>query len=427
MGACGTKKKHHSKSVDSLDISRCYYFSRQRDILFEISSKGISKYVFKHRLRCNPDSCVGTIGDHLIMIAGGTDPCGLMTKRVLLINAFNKVVSELAPLPRAAREGSLLKSKGYYYYIGGTVQAEDPFAPTYEEGCPIMRYHIKKEHWEVFTHTSDEEVCSYLGLNRNLAEGEEEYNQEELVYSGFSLKNLISAGAFLYKGRIYLVGGRIFQGRFYGASDRIFSFQTGSKSFDMREEKLRLPIKLVNPVCISAGAHTYITGGYFENDLPNRSMFEIHFEKNQVHECFAKIDSPLEENYPAAYLRESVVIFSFPMLWVKPKNEDVLVSFAFHRKNHRSDMKETDMIEGKEWKSASERNANLSSGIRNGKGNMRDLKEKDLIDDLDIDKSDDDEDSVMSEVGKKIERNRRPSKRETVAPMSDAEDDLEDQ
>ena len=354
MGSCGAKSRVRLETEIKLEVPHCYYYSRKKDSLFEISSGGISKYIFKNNPRSNFDSCVGVVGDNRIIIAGGRDPNGLLSKRVLLINAFSKAATELAPLPRAAKEGNLLESRGFYYYIGGTVHSEDPNPPIPEEGSPIMRYNILNEFWEVFTHSSK----NRKGKGKGKGKGKEEkkINEEEL-----SLKNLIGAGGFIYNGRIYLVGGKIYQNGGYQATDKIFSVGIENEGFDMREESLKLPVKLVNPVCASGGTHAFITGGFMENGYPSVKMFVIKFSKNEICECHGTLDSPLDENYPPAYLENEVVIFSFPKLWIKPKHEDKSHIFVFNRKNTKNNQnREITLVDSRDWKPSSEKDVDLS-------------------------------------------------------------------
>ena len=159
-------------------------------------------------------------------------------------------------------------------------------------------------------------------------------NYESFLYkSEISLKNLINPGAFLFQGRIYLVGGQLYKDDFFSITDKIFSFSAyNDKNFGFREESFKLPFKLMSPVCASGSAHAFVTGGILENNEYNKQMIVIKLENNEVKICEAELNGNIEEDYPPAYLEDNIILFSFPKLWVKPKNADVLSGFSFSKK-----------------------------------------------------------------------------------------------
>ena len=309
MGSCKSKSEVRLESEHNIEIPRCFYYCRRKHTLFEISNTGISKYSMKDKIASHPDSCIGVVGDNEIVVLGGSDPRGGLSRRVFHISTSKKSATELPPLPRGSKEGNLLESNGFYYYIGGTVEAEDQGSPFPEEGSSIMRYDIKKKKWEEFANNVNDTECLSSGLNKKFIEDEKK-EEANLSEPALSLRNLTSAGAFTYNGRIYLVGGKIVQDGKYHPTDKIFSVGIENEGFDLREESLKLPIKLVNPVCASGGTHAFITGGCFENNQPSMKMFVIKLSKNEVHECHAKLDSAIEEFYPPGFLENEVVLFS---------------------------------------------------------------------------------------------------------------------
>ena len=291
-----------------------------------------------------------------IVVMGGSDPRGVLSRRAFLINTCSKSVSELPSLPRVAKEGHLLASDGFYYYIGNTAEAEDLDSPAPTEYSSIMRYDLQSHLWEIFSDISSEKSPISSGLNRKAIEEVKKSERKVL------LKDLISTGAFTYNGRIYLVGGKICQDGIYSPSDKIFSVGIEDESFFLREETIKLPVKLVNPVCASGGSHAFIAGGCLENNQPSLRMFVIKFLKNEIHECHAKLDSAIEEKYPPAYLENEVVIFSFPKLWIKPKNEDKAVPFVFNKlSSGGGQIRESAIEESKNFKKDSEKNKELGS------------------------------------------------------------------
>ena len=59
-------------------------------------------------------------------------------------------------------------------------------------------------------------------------------------------------------------------------------------------------------------------------------MFVVKLSQNEVFECHGVLDSALEEiNF--TFLFNKIVIFSFPKLWIKPK-EDKVQAIHFYRK-----------------------------------------------------------------------------------------------
>ena len=361
MGNCTVKTSAQLEPQLKLVIPSCSYFNRKNKNLFEITNDKITKYKLEGRLRSYQNSCVGTVSGNRILIIGGSDFTGSLTNRAFMIDVSSKLATEIAPSPKAVKEGNLLEVKGFYYFVGGTVETEDSDLPVSEEGAPIMRYNTKENFWEVFSHNFNSTTTINKVLKRKITDRGGSDDILSVDSRKISLKNLISAGAFVFESRIYLVGGKIYQEGSYMPTDKIFSFGVRNDEFDLREESLKLPLKLVSPVCSAGENHAFITGGYMENGYPNVKMFVIKFSQNEVLACHARLDSALEEIYPPTYLENEIVIFSFPKIWIKPKKEDKAHVFTFYRKKvKQTQTKEISVGKNKQWKPAQEKSVDLS-------------------------------------------------------------------
>jgi hypothetical protein len=331
MGACTVKSSASDNPEEKILIPSCFYFCRRKKNLFEISSEKIVRYGFKGKMKSYLDSGAGIINQNNIAIIGGTDTSGLLTGRVFVIDPFRKLATEYPLLPRPAKEGHLFEYKKFLYLVGCTIENEDINATNPEQGAPIMRYNTKENFWEIFSHKKNYKDLIKNSLDRKIIDTEKVIQAQD-EFNEMSLKNIISPGAFLFDDRIYLVGGKIYNDGKYEITDKIFSFGLEREKFDIREEELKLPVKLSNPVCATGSSHAFIAGGKLENNHQNLQIFVIKFIEKVIVVSEAKFESPIEENYPPTYLENEVVLYSFPMLWIRPKNVDKLHNFTFSKK-----------------------------------------------------------------------------------------------
>ena len=281
----------------------------------------VTKYKFKGKMKCYQNSCTGIVDNGKIVVIGGSDSSGLLNNHTFIIDPRNKSAKELIPAPKPVKDGHLLEYKSYYYCVGGTVESESVDSLAEEEGSPIMRFNTVEYLWEVFNHTENSIDNIDRVLRRKITD-KEDFNEFAIEQSGISLKHIISSGAFLFYQRIYLVGGKVYQEGGYNASDKIFSFGLEENSFILREESFKLPVKLINPTCAAGSSNAIISGGKLEDGHYNLDVFIIKLRENEIIKSHSKLDSPIEENYPPSYLEHEVVLFSFPKLWIRPKNID---------------------------------------------------------------------------------------------------------
>ena len=332
MGVCGNKEKLGNDIQSLGSLPSCFYFNRTKKTLFDVSKERILKYKFKGKLKSYPDSCAGMVENGKIIIIGGTSSRGAYTDRVFLIDPFEKTAVECAPILKPLKEGHLLEYKNYYYCVGGTIKSYSTDSITDEEGSPIMRYSKLDQSWEIVSHEEDSEgnikkFRHHKHKHKNLENELQAENSRNL------LRYLMSPGAFLFEDRIYFVGGKIYQDGQFRSTNKLFSFGLEEKFFNLREESFRLPAKLINPVCTAGSSNAMIAGGELENGQKNLDIFIIKFKENIIVQGFSKLFTPLEENYPPAYLEDEVVLFSFPTIWIRPKYFDRIVGFSFIRKN----------------------------------------------------------------------------------------------
>ena len=294
-------------------------------------------------MKSYPNSCIGSVDNGKIVVIGGSNSKGVLKSHAFIIDPKNKSATQLPSVPKGVKEGNLFEYKQYYYCVGGTVAADDPNSDITEIGSPIMRYNTVDGIWETFSHEEDIKQSMNKFLKKKIGEqGDQKENQPETTQN--SLKNLISSGAFLFGQRIYFVGGKIFTEGSYQATDKIFSFGLEENLFNLREEPFILPTKLINPVCTAGSSNAIITGGKLESKIWNHEVFVIKFRDGTVAKSFAKLDSPLEENYPPSYLENEIIWFSFPKLWIRPKNADNINGFTFLKKQTGEKVKAPEIL-----------------------------------------------------------------------------------
>ena len=155
MGNCTVKTSVPQNVQTMITIPDCYYFCRDKKNLFEILSSKVTKYKFKGRMKSYADSGSGLVGNGCIIVVGGSDSSGLLTSRVFMIDPINKSATELPSIPKPVKEGHLLEHRNCYYFVGGTVEAEDIDSNTPEEGGPIMVYDTEKNFWSIYLHNKD--------------------------------------------------------------------------------------------------------------------------------------------------------------------------------------------------------------------------------------------------------------------------------
>ena len=330
MGACTVKTSVHRETEVKISIPKCFYFNRKDKILFNISNDNVTKYNFKGKVKAHHDSCIGVLDSGKIVVIGGSDSSGSLTNRVFLIDTARNVATEFTQIPKSAREGHLFEYKNYYYFVGGTVEADGVSADTSEEGSPIMRYNVTEHFWETFSHDDTLKHNVHKALNRKITD-KEKHEHIKTKTEGMSLTHLIAPGAFLYEHRIYLVGGKIYNQGTHKITDKIFSFSLEDGRPDVREEELKLPVKLFNPMCTVGVSQAYITGGKLENGARNSDIFIVKIDEKKIEKCSFTFDSDLEESYPPIFASGEIIFFSFPKLWVKSKNQDKIYGFNFNR------------------------------------------------------------------------------------------------
>jgi hypothetical protein len=333
MGGCTVKSTHTPEQAQKkVSIPECSYFCRSKKDLFLISPDKVTKIKLKGKLKAYPDSGTGLTSSGAIILIGGTDSSGSLTTRVFVIRPSDRAADELAPVPKPTKEGHVFEHNGFYYYVGGTVEAESVDAIHSFEGAPILRYSIDNKQWESFSHDKDPKAGLEKALNRNITDKEE--HEEILVdEQKFSLKDIVSPGVFLFEDRAYLVGGKCLEGTDYKPTNKVFSIGLKDGKFDFRQESFNLPVKLVNPVCAAGNVHSVVTGGLLENGGHNVDIYVFDFNKMEVLKNDGKLDSELKENYPPSYNKDEIIFFSFPKIFIKPKKDANTISFSFKKKD----------------------------------------------------------------------------------------------
>ena len=132
----------------------------------------------------------------------------------------------------------------------------------------------------------------------------------------------------MVKHRIYIIGGKITGQGINEPTDKIFSFSIRENKFEIREEDLKLPVKIIKPACSIIKATGCIAGGLLETGEPNFRIFLIDFDKNSVRTLSIEIDRPLEDNYSIFLTEKGILCFSPPKLLFIKQDKEKLYSFS---------------------------------------------------------------------------------------------------
>ena len=154
--------------------------------------------MLKDKIKLYKDSIISIFSDKMIIVAGGSDSSGCLTKKAFLIKPFEFSAKEICQLPFPVKDGHFVKYINYIYYAGGVVENDDCSSLDIDEGAPILRYSIDDNFWEVFQHNNIKNDPSRY-LERNITGIQEKIKLTiDTSSSEISLRNLIYSGVILF-------------------------------------------------------------------------------------------------------------------------------------------------------------------------------------------------------------------------------------
>ena len=118
------------------------YINRKDKLLLTVISQEIKTFMLKDKIKLYKDSIISIFSDKMIIVAGGSDSSGCLTKKAFLIKPFEFSAKEICQLPFPVKDGHFVKYINYIYYAGGVVENDDCSSLDIDEGAPILRYSI---------------------------------------------------------------------------------------------------------------------------------------------------------------------------------------------------------------------------------------------------------------------------------------------
>lgn len=314
MGNCAAKRVNNyypsSLKVSVPDLS---YLNRKNNSLLTVLSQEISQFQLKGKIKIYNDSAISWLFDGSLIVGGGSDSSSCLTRKVFLITPASRSIKELARLPIPVKLGHFVKNLQFIYYLGGVVYGEDNDSNAFEEASPLMRYNEEKNLWEIFRNQNSKQDFEKF-LNRKVCEDDGRNRISLFRPTGVSLKDLMGPGVAVYNEKIYLIGGKVLvDGRHYTVNS-IFSFSIHLENVEIREEDMKLPVKLWKAQCSVRRGFICIAGGYLENELPNMEIFLLDLNDGSIKALSGEIERPLEDNYPVCLEQKGVLCFSPPKL-----------------------------------------------------------------------------------------------------------------
>lgn len=305
-----------------------YYLCREKRYLLRISNDKISKHKFDNTIKIRQDSGIGYLNDGRIMIGGGTDNAGCLTTKAYIINPATKKVTCISNLPIASKEGSFFQYKNYVYYVGGIKENEDEDILLQEESTPIMKYYLNHGYWEVFDHRAEREFSYQYYLKNSIRVEEDESDEEKEL----SLKEILYAGMFMIKSKIYFINGqRISSHGILKSMNLVFSIDLEEDDFNFKQENFESPLKVFRPVCGSYDNRAFITGGLDPTDKKtSMKTYIISFENTEPE--FIPVDGlrlPVHDWYPIISAGESYIAISYPNVAIYENSNNNWLMFKF--------------------------------------------------------------------------------------------------
>lgn len=290
-----------------------YYLNRTESFILKLTQTSTKKLRFSINKFFPMDSAIGYLDENSIAIAGGTSKTGSLRTRCYIIDLLTMELNKISSLPTPAKLGGLFRYKNFMYFAGGITLKKEKKKETTFQGCPVMRYNISENTWEIFIHKG-ESVNAYPSLS----------NAYPSIDNIFSIENLLYPGCFLLVSKIYYFAGTLLPSNV--PNNIVFSISLDSETQELQVEPYTFDYPLLSPLCGSSKKKAYIFGGQTSSSQPNTSSFIFTQKKS-----FKEAKSPgliFQENYPIKVTETYIIIISFPKFAIKFMNSHGWVHYT---------------------------------------------------------------------------------------------------
>jgi hypothetical protein len=307
-----------------------FYLCRSLKYLVRVSEDSISKFKYQNIVKIRKDSGVGYLSDGRIIVGGGTDSSGCLTKKVYLLDPVKSKVTILPELPVSAKEGNFFHFKDCIYYIAAVRDTDDEEILAQEKSAPIMKYFIETGSWEVF-HDENEHKLNFQDFLKKTAikmnESEEEDDQ-------LSYQEILYPGAFMIGSKVFLINGQKMTSRgILKTMKTVFSINLDVDGFEFKVENFKSPVDSFRPVCGSYMKTAFITGGLLPSGKGcNFESFLVDFSSSQPEfQQFSGLKVDLDDNYPVICGSKTFIAIAFPNLAIFDREKCDWKHFCFDR------------------------------------------------------------------------------------------------
>ncbi|OMJ73396.1 hypothetical protein SteCoe_27928 [Stentor coeruleus] len=279
-----------------------YYFNRAESFILRLSQTSTKKLRFSINKYFPIDSSIGYLDENSILIAGGTSKSGSIRTRCYIVNILTMELKKISSLPTPGKLGGLFRYKNFMYLAGGITMKKEKNRELAFQGCPVMRYNISENTWEIFSY-KEESINAYPSLS----------NAYPLIEQNFSIENLLYPGCFLLESKIYYFAGIMLPSN--NSNNIVFSINLNSETHELQVEPYTFDFPLLSPICGSSQKKAYIFGGYSPSSEPNSCSFIFTQKKS-----FREIQTPgliFHENYPIKVTETYIIIIAFPKFAIK--------------------------------------------------------------------------------------------------------------
>ena len=317
MGNCTKKTTTPVSSKHPFSIPDFYYLHTQKRCLLHFKAKSpqkLSKHLVENP-KILPNSAVGVLSDKLFIVAGGSNSHFSFADKVSKIDPFSVQSWSLSPLPIKSREGYLFQYKEWVYYVGGITGKK------FEQGCPIMRYHLQSDFWEIL-----KEAEGFLKPKEYL-------RSPETKHPGPKVSQILYAGAFMRGSVVYIVGGMyVNSSKNLKPIDSVFFVDFSEKRPSLKVAEVKIPFRIIKPSCGTSDSKAVITGG-FDPKTGSQSYLTVLLTFGETIR-YKTLNSPkceLVHNYPPLKFPGTILFTSYPYCAIFQVNTEEWSSFKLFK------------------------------------------------------------------------------------------------
>ena len=294
MGGKATTKNH------SPDFPDFFYISRATHEIYSYKNQTIKKSPLPFQNNLSPTSAI-LLQDNLIYSAGGSTSSSQYSTSFICFDIITQKLSQVQPLPTASKLGFLLAYKESIFYAGGvSINSLNKI----KTQTHLMKFSPKVNNWEVYNHSSVK-----LSQDQNV---------------GFN--DLIKPGFFIFKKKIFMIGGYSRKGNIRYPNRKICTFSLKSKSLKPSLENFPFLLEVYSPKCAVCGTKVIIAGG---KNLDSSFNSFVHIFEDKKLTLLNTLTMRISENYPIFYSKQWIILFAFPELIAKSSDSSEWVKFTF--------------------------------------------------------------------------------------------------